>query len=264
MTNTATHRRPGIRNAFGIPVIALFMVILFSVPLTAGTYVSWKGGFHVTYPDDWYQVDYNTVDLFLFKNRADTTTMKYEAAFADSAYSPFFAGDYLILTTDVIEGMTQQQVDSVLGKLQATFGANIKYYPVADLLSDLKSNEPSYGRERKVASVLNDVVMGDQLIKRGLIMMKFFDNGVASFYFYAPDSVFQDSKRKFNDIVASFSTEGLDSVSTTSNVRVADVDPGRKTTPTETDSSSTRNYLFFAVAFLLIMIVVFRRIKSRK
>jgi hypothetical protein len=209
-----------------IQILALHVLVLtLLIPgLQAKTYLSLSGQFHITYPDDWEQIDFNTVDLFLARSEADPSIYEYDAVLAPSSSSPFFAGDYLILTIDTVGELTSGELDSVLNEFSESFQAGITDLPLSNAMADLKSNAPSYDVESKVITVLNDILLGQETVKKNLVMVKFYEKGVANFYFYSTDSLFETSKHVFQNIVASFSTENLDAALPREDVKVADIE----------------------------------------
>ena len=53
------------------------LVALLPGSSTAENYVSLNGEFYITYPEGWYQVDYNTVDYYLFNEEANRESFRY-------------------------------------------------------------------------------------------------------------------------------------------------------------------------------------------
>ncbi len=244
-----------------IVTTALLLMMIGSSVVLAENYVSWTGDFYIALPDDWAQVDYQTVDLFLISNRAGSDVLDYDAAFAPSSSIPFFAGNYMILTVDTVGELTQTQIDSVLNHMSKTFGRDIKYYPVADFLSDMKSNAPSYDADTRLITVLSDIVSQGKVTKKLMHMTKFYERGLATFYFYSPNSLFDQSKHLFKDIVQSFSTEDIEAAASQEEVRVADID-SEETTEDKGDEDSLPIVTYLA-PIVAIMIIIFAARKKR-
>ncbi len=246
-------------------IVLTMMMALFALgSARAGkNYVSWAGNFYITIPEGWEQIDYQTVDAFLLSSKASEDVLSYDAVFAPSTSAPFFIGDYLILTVDTVGEMSQIQIDSVLKIMETTFGKDVKYYPVADFLADMKSNEPSYDTDQKLATVINDIVHRDQITKKLMLVTKFYDRGVANFYFYSPDSLFEQSKDTFRQIVQSFSTENIEAAAGKARVKVANVHT-KENNDTEDDDDSvlSPNMLPF-LGLLIVIIVLIARKKKR-
>ena len=252
-------------RAVGIVTTALLIMMIGSSVVLAENYVSWTGGFYVALPDDWEQIDYQTVDVFLISNQAGSDVLDYDAVFAPSSSILFFTGDYMILTVDTVGELTQTQIDSVLNQMRKTFGRDIKYYPVADFISDLKSNAPSYDADEKLITVVSDIVQQEQVTKKLMHMTKFYEQGLATFYFYSPDSLFDQSKDIFKDIAQSFSTEDIEAAAGHQEVRVADLD-SKETAEDKEDEESLPIVLYIVPIsfFIVIIIVVVRKKRGKK
>lgn len=251
-------------RAVRIVTAALLLMMISSSVVLAENYVSWTGGFYVTLPDDWEQVDYQTVDAFLISNQAGSDVLDYDAAFAPSRSIPFFTGNYMILTVDTVGELTQTQIDSVLNQMRKTFGRDIKYYPVADFLSDLKSNAPSYDADNKLVTVVSDIVQQGQATKKLMNMIKFYERGLATFYFYSPDSLFDQSKDIFKDIVQSFSTEDIEAAAGQQEVRVADIDSEEIIEESENGDSLPIVLYIVPISILIVIIIIAARKKRGK
>lgn len=246
---TRVHRVSALRLAIGL---ALLATAAQAKPLE---YVSWKGGFHITVPEGWVQIDYYTADVFLASNQAGQEILDYEAVFADSTVIPFFAGQYFILTVDTIPGMTQQQVDSSLEVLRKVFNADFTYFPVADLMANLKSNSPSYDADQKLATVYSIIEQPGNVIRKSLLLVKFYENGIASFYFYSPDSLFEAGVEKMRQTVASLSTKNLDEAAQAGKPIVSDAKPA---------ATSDRIKRTFPWAILIALFVVIIAARHRR
>ncbi len=247
------------KNAIFSTIVILMLV---AAGLQAATYVSLNGKFLITYPDDWDQIDYNTVDLFLTRSGAEQSMFDYDAVFAPKASSPFFSGDYLILTVEKVGELSALGRDSIIQEFGKTFKSGITYISGDNFTADLQSNVPVYDRNRRIITVVSDVFQGQQPVKKNMIMLKFYDQGIATFYFYSTDSLFESSRRIFEDIAASFSTENIESALPREEVKVADIetDPEGKL---KQEDSKTLLYLSIAVFILLVLVALYAR-RSRK
>ncbi len=245
-------------------VLAAVVLILGSAAavVAANTYVDLKGNFYFNYPDDWVQVDHRIVDMFLSVNKAGKNTLDYDAAFAPAAQTPFYNGAYFILTVDTVSGgYSDRQIDSILTAMSGRYGEKVKYFPVADLLADMKSNQPGYDAERKIITVVNDIVEKGQILKKHLLVEKFFDNGVATFYFYAPVETFDESQKLFNGMLDSFHSGDAESMLPKETLKVADL----KTEEGSGDNgSSATRFLPWSILVALIIVIVIARKKKRK
>ena len=231
-------------------------VIIMGVNANAANYVCFRGGFYIQYPDDWLQVPYLTADMFLSRAAADQSAFNYEAVFAPKSSSPFFASDYLILALDSVEWFYDYQIDSVVDEMNKSFGENIEFFRIEELPSDFRSNQPVYDKNKKVISVVNDILSGDKVVRKNLTVKKFYDKGVANFYFYSPDSLFERSRAVFDGIVNSFSTENIQRAIPKEEGKIGDG---------KSDSLDKRNMLIpGGVGFIILVILLIRLRKAAK
>lgn len=242
----------------------MWMLLLTIVAVASGaretqTYVSLKGDFYIEYPDDWAQVDYWLVDAYLLRNKMDTVVLDYEAAFAFKDAPHFFSGDYLILTVDTVGELRDWQIDSVLIELIRSFGSKVRHSPTGDFLANLEPNLPNYDTLTKTVTILNEVAE-QQVPKKSLLMMKFYERGVATFYFYSPDSLFETSKYLFEQIVASLSTENVEDALPKEQLKVADLEDPEGVHEDE-NKKSKKIYLYVGAALVLLIVVLIRRLK---
>jgi hypothetical protein len=245
-----------MRNTKTRLVVVLPLILgIFVTLAVAKTFVSFKGGFYFDYPEDWDQVPYLTADLFLSRSAQDQAALNYEAVFAPKSSSPFFATDYLILAVDTVEWLYDYQIDSVVEEMEKTFGEDMKYFPSWDQPTDLKSNSPVYDKSNRILTVTSDIVSGDRIVKKNLMVKKFYDKGIANFYFYSPDTLFEKSKVVFQEMVNSFSVE---------NVAQAVPKEEGKVGGGESDELSFRKMLVPIGAALIILIVLLVRLRKSK
>ncbi|MFH2048283.1 MAG: hypothetical protein ABIJ12_02465 [bacterium] len=256
-------------NRNRIIFLSMILIILLCISAQAEPkrYISFNGEFYFDYPEDWVQLDPRLVDHFLQLNKAGKTTLDYEAAFCPTVSDPFWSGPYFIVSIDTVGDLSEKQIDSVLNNLSKSFGFGIKYFPVADFMTDLKSNTPSYDRDQKVITIINDIYEKQKLLKRHLYAMKFYEKGIATFYCYAPDSIFDKSIVIFQDVLQSFKSGDIESVLPKEKLEIADIDEAdvnKKSFPTDNKESSNTglNVAIFA-CLIVAMIIVLRRFKKK-
>ena len=257
-----------MKRVKSIGLLLVTAAILLSAGMAdAGTFVDLKGDFYFDYPEDWMEIDHRVVDLHLMANQAGETTLDYEAAFAPKESSPFYSGAYFILTVDTMSAAdAERSIDSVLNDMKAKFGKRVKYYPVADFLADMKSNAPSYDAEQKTINVINDIVEGDVVIKRHLLVRKFYERGVASFYFYAPDSLFAQAEPTFSKVLESFHSGGAEEMLPSETLKVANLGDVTEKPPVDDDDSTVSRFgipVAVLVVLGIILISARRRRKNR-
>jgi hypothetical protein len=246
-------------NRVKITTGAILLALMFATTaLTDQHYVSLKGNFYISYPEEWAQVDYSLVDEYLLRtaDTIDRALFAYEAVFAQKDVPHFFSGEYLILTVDTVGKLKDWQIDSVLIDLVNTIEEPVRYRTISEFLADPKLNMPIYDTLAQMVALLEEIP--GEVVKKSLSVMKFYDKGIATFYFYAPDAVFETSKTKFERILASFSTD-IETAMPKETLKVADLKKEAK----RKDWESTKNYLYYAVALVLILFIVIRRLKRR-
>ncbi len=236
--------------------LAILLAALSGTSMATTNYVSSAGGFYISYPDNWVQMDYNTVDYFLYNSRADSGTYHYEAVFADSAAVPFHTGSYLILSLESVPDMADYQIDSVLTDLSETLDRQIVYGKTSDFLAGNNHSVHCYDSSRGEITILDELAEGDVVVKHSLLVIKLYEQGVANFYFFSPDSTRTDNIALFEQILTSFSTENVDEAAPREQLKLADVD-------TDTDSFSYTYTVPPAILVIMIIIVAtrFRRKK---
>lgn len=228
----------------GLVLIAVATLSLQASAQADSTYVSLRGGFYFDYPDDWAQVDYLTVDYYLRALGADSSAFDYDAVFA--AKKPggrFHDHEYMILTVEPVGTLTRRQRDSIVAEL-------------ADV-------NPQWNKQTNVVTVVNDDPASP---KTTMLTMKFYDKGLAQFYFFAPDSTFGAYRPVFDEMVASFSTENVSAMLPKEEVKLAD--PDRIATGDEEaseDESGESNLIWYATlaVIIILMIVIMRKKRAR-
>lgn len=239
----------------GVIIIAV-LTLLFATVAWSAPYVSYNGEFSMQYPDNWYQVDYNTVDVFLYRHQVDSMAYKYEAVLAIEDFSPFFAGPYVMLSLDTVGTLSDDQIDSVVVHLAGDFEEKIYHMPTAEFLSEWRPNRPNYDQDSKIASFCTEVPGQGDHVMMNLIMMRFYEKGIASFFFYAPDTLYDAQVTVFQDIVNSISTDNYKQDAPKNEVEIADID-------TDNDSSSAVPIVIWA-ALGTILIVLIARLRRKK
>lgn len=243
--------------------ITILILLVLLIALATGqepgltNYFSSNGKFVISYPDDWAQMDYNTVDYFLMSSDASEQALNYDAVFALKESIPFHKGPYFILTVDTSGPLNQIEVDSLLEQLSETFGEGIKYFPTGDYLADLESHAPNWDAEKRQITILNNITEQYKIIKRNLWVMQFYDGGIANFYFFAADSLFVQYRPVFEQIISSFTTENLEAAIPKQNLKLANIEDSP-----DTDSGSNALTIFglpFTIVVALLIIVIARK-----
>lgn len=206
----------------GIAGISCLVAVFFlTAPASAEEFVSLNGGFRIAYPPNWMQVDYRTADHYIQQTGA---RLAYEAVFMDRAAPSFFEGDYLILTVDTVGELTQQQIDSALAALAEDLGREIAEVTPDEFMADTSGAILTYDRENQAVATVSDVVVGQVRPKKNILVMKFYNKGVANFYFYSAEGDFARALPLYKQIFATFTTESRQRTGGPEEIKVYDPD----------------------------------------
>ncbi len=241
-------------------LFVLFALILGYGLVTASdlsnSYVSLNGNFYIQYPADWKQIPFADVDRYLASKKAGRPIYNYDAVFAPKNSDPYYSGSYFIMTVDTVGKLSDKQIDSVLNVLSSNFGKGIKYFPVSNFMADLKTDSPNYDKKTKTVSIYNKIVQDNTSIKNSLIMIKFYDFGIATFYCYALGDAFETDKELFSQIVASLSTEDVKSKLPKEQVKVADIKTTKKSYGDTENKSTLRSIAIFSGIFIVLYLLL--------
>lgn len=241
------------RALIGLSV--LIAAILAATTATAEVFESFNGRFHFAYPDSWVQIDYVTAEVYLTRGNPDQE-VDFEAVFSDKKAFAVFQGQYLILTVDTVGPLTAEQRDSVLNNMSREFNR-----PVKEVTSDafmMAACRDSIVFDRADGRVVVETeVPGDKSGTRvNLLVMKFYDQGIANFYFYCPAIEVAANLPVFREMVMSFSTEQLQPATPAGPIKVADIESGR---------NKTRNYsLFFGGPILIVFLILIIQLRKKR
>ena len=259
-------RLNGAVRLFG-PIIALALmavVILSAAGYADEMFRSFNGGFRVTLPDGWSQVDYRTADYHLANAGAD---LDYEAAFDGNPSDPVFASEYLILTLDTTSALADStgklipaEVDSVLSGVAADFDKKLVRIGSRAFRLQEHQDVVAYDTVHHVVYAVSTIDAETDDAHMNLLAMKLYKNGVANFFFYSDESSFTDNLPDFEAILASFSTD-MQAANDGSGVKVADLDEKLKK---EDVTNSTVVITAAVLAVFVIALVLLSRRKRRK
>ena len=231
---------------------ALLLLLLVAATASANTYVSSAGRFYFTYPDDWEQVDYNTVDYYLMNGKADREAFNYDAAFAPKSSVPFYDAEYLILSVDSMAALTARQVDSMARDYSRVLGEPVKRVNTGSYMADAAANTPVLDTAENVLVIVSNVSDSGRVVQKNIWVQKFYEGGIANFYFYTPDSLYQKTKDLIETMVSSFSTENIEAARPREQLKLAKIN-------TETDNddgSAGPGFYILVVAVILILAIL--------
>ena len=222
----------------------------------ADTFVSYNGKFHFTYPETWVQVDYTTAEYYLTHGDPENE-VDFEAVFSEKQTFVIFQGQYLILTVDTVGPGTTELVDSVLKELSDEFSRPIKEVSPEEFLSGSLTDTIAFDRTNNLVSIQTEVAGRDAGPRVSLLVMKFYEHGIANYYFYAPKVEFFPSLSTYRDMAMSFSTEAVEKAPA-DEVRVADLED-------DDDDTGMPVAVYGGLAAVLIAIVALRmRSRAKK
>jgi len=237
------------RRALTVSILAL----LATASAIAEPFVSFNGKFQFTYPPTWKQVDYRTADYHLSRGRAAGDELNYEAVFADSRAYAIFSGQYLILTVDTIGALDDRQVDSVLEVMGGDFGRKVSRMSADSFLVAWNMEDIAYDATTRSAAVISELEGDETGPRMNALIMRFYEHGIANFFFYCPKAEFEAGLPVFKEMVASLSTENLQQALKTKSVKVAEVD----------DSWSVGRYAAL-IGGLVVLLVIILAVRSRR
>jgi hypothetical protein len=239
------------------------MLLVMTASVMATNYVSYAGKFYLTYPDDWVQMDYVTVDGFLQQSGAvDRTLFDYEVVLAHKDNSPFFDGPYLLLKLDTSRVYTREMIDSVANELAAEYRTSRAEIPFDEFWDRMAFKVPYVDHERGITVIKLAMGPPREGQKYNVIAVKYYEHGAANFFFYAPRDQFNDNLETFRAIFTSMSTDNWERAAASEPVRVADIDTTVK--PDRADSADSRTTLWVLVGIALILVVIIRSYLIRK
>lgn len=231
--------------------VALVFLLIGVVAVSAGTFESFSGKFHITYPDSWDRIDYRSVDFYLTRNNPNPELLAYEAVFAPISDQKFFDGPYLLLTIDTIGELIGPTKDSALASIAKGFGSRIDSTFSGDMFGNLQADAPRYDPATRLLAVETDIHEGRVLTKRNLLVVRLYEHGLANFYFYAPDSLWTSSVPVFAQIARSFTPGSPQAGSARESVKIADVGRGEKSS-----SLPKRTWMIPPGLFVILIAIV--------
>jgi hypothetical protein len=209
---------------------AIFLLFPLS-PVSAKTFISYNGQFHLSYPESWEQIDFRSVDFYLTQNNPNPSLLDYEAVFAPISTKPFYEEPYLLLTVDKIGESIGPVRDSVLASIAAGFSGHLDSVGSEQLLGRLVADQPLYVPDRQMIAVQTDIHEGRTVTKRNLLVVRFCQRGLVNFYFYAPDSLWTASLPTFFQIAQSFTPGTQPTDMPKETLKVADLSKEDSTSP---------------------------------
>jgi hypothetical protein len=263
-------------NAMKKWLLIFGILAILPAGLLAGTFIDWRGGFYVTYPDDWFHVPYNTVNIFLQTQDIDLTKFDYDAVLSLKTDKPFFVGPYVFIALSQSAELSSAQIDSILRSMSQSYGKPYVEGSLSKTEIVFRYDQPVYDRQTKTVAVAS-IIRSEYGEKVQLEIRKFYENGTAFFMCYSPTDVYLQYKPVFLGIANSFSTKDLDQVAPKENFKVVDLSqrtdagPGPRGSSSDNDDSSgdsshsITNYVLLPLAIIaILLIVIVKKMKRMK
>lgn len=201
----------GNKRFLRIVVFALTVLLgLAAAPAAvAENFVDWKGGFWFSMPDGWEKVDYKVVDRVLVTADTSREIFDYEGVFAPAGKKIFSSGGYFVVTYDSTGELTKRESDSILTTIGKTYSTDVFDAAVVEYMSDLVPGRPQVDLEKRTLSVLSEMAYRPEARTKMWLYLTLKNEGLLTFYFYSPDSLFERHKPLYDEVIASLSFEKL-------------------------------------------------------
>lgn len=240
----------------GLVLVAVILSLTSVAP--AKNFISFNGQFYLTYPDSWEQIDFRSVDYFLTQNNPNPALLAYEVVLAPISTRPFYEEPYLLLTFDKIGELIGATRDSALASIASGFSAQIDSVGRNELVGKIKPDAPLYVSEDRMLAVQTDIHEGRTITRRNLLVVRFSQVGLTSFYFYAPDSMWAAALPVFVQIAQSFTPGTQPPNMTPETLKVADLSKEDSTSP------GIRRYWPIPSGLIVILIVIMAARRRRR
>ncbi|MCX6828895.1 MAG: hypothetical protein NT002_06380 [candidate division Zixibacteria bacterium] len=216
-------------------ILAAVMVVPSALP--GNTFVDWRGGFYVSYPDDWFHVPYSTVDIFLQTQGIDPNRFDFDAVLAKKTDQPFFLEPYVFITLTADWQLDGREIDSALKSISAQYGKDYVEGSLKTADVVFTFDRPVYDRSLNAVAVVKPITT-DVANKISMEIRKFYEKGCAVFLCYAPSEMYESAKPIFISMLNSFSTRDLDKVAPKESLKVVDLSQRKASSAGQIESES--------------------------
>ena len=232
-------------------------------------YVNWGKKYYITIPNDWRRIERLNVENFLKIHNKDPRQVDFDVFLCPKAAVPFYSQAYVFVSAEEVENSVSF-ADSIYVGMEREFDKMIDEMARAGPISRMKSRKPVYDKSTQTITQVSEVnAQGQNQIMT--LVMKFYDFGIATFYFYTTEDRYQSFKEKFKEIADSFSDKDLEKASGGAIPKIVDVSDINSQTNTPggalgggDDSETPGAILPWAVAIsLAIMVLVVIRKRRR-
>jgi hypothetical protein len=246
-----------MKRLCGIFLIALTAVVLLTGDLFAGTYVSFSGKFSITYPDNWYQIDYRTLNFYSTRGGTVKPAVEPEAGFAMKSSNPWNNGPFIILSVDTFWVFTPKDRDSIVQSIAESIETPVNKNPSgATYDASWSPKEVLYWPSPKIASF--SIEPKDTVRVRMQLVLKFTDRSIANIYFYCPEKTWMENQQIFSGFLSSFTTDNIQSEIKKEPHKIADAEKLKE------ESGKSSSFVIIISIFVVALAVVVSIISRKR
>lgn len=234
---------------------------------SAENYVNWGKKYYVTIPDDWRQIERFNVENFLILHDKDPKGIEFDIFLCPKDAEPFYSQAYVFISADQLEN-SASFADSIYAGMGRNFDKLIDEMAKAGPISRMKSREPVYDKSTQTLTQVSAInAQGQDQVMT--LVMKFYDYGIATFYFYTTEDKYESFKDKFKEIADSFSGKDLEKAAAGQKPKIVDVSDinTQANTPGASQpggGSESRPILPWAIAISLAIVIFIVTRKRRR
>lgn len=237
---------------------------------TAGNYVNWGKKYYITIPGDWRQIERSNVESFLQLHGKNPEEVDFDIFLCPKDASPFYSQAYVFISAEQLANSVSF-ADSIYAGMGREFDKLINEAADAGPISRMKSRVPVYDKSTQTITQVSELnTQGQNQIMT--LVMKFYDYGIATFYYYTTADKYEGFKDKFKEISDSFSGEDLEEAAGVDKPNIVDVSDINAQTNTseavqiaEEDPGESKVIFPLAITISLAMValVVIRKRRQR-
>ena len=254
-----------VRTCYAACAVTLALTFGISASTeSAENYVNWGKKYYITIPDDWRQIERFNVENFLTLHDKDPKGIDFDIFLCPKDAEPFYSQAYVFISADQLENSVSF-ADSIYAGMGRDFDKLIDEMANVGPISRMKSREPVYDKSTRTITQVSQLnAQGQDQVMT--LVMKFYDFGIATFYFYTTADKYESFKDKFKEIADSFSDKDLEKAADGQKPNIVDMSdinaqantPGA--TPATGDSDSRRIFPWaIAISLATVIFIVIRK-----
>lgn len=254
-----------------ICLTVLAALVLAQSSSAVQTFIDWRGGFYFQYPDNWYEIEYRQVNIFLGSQNVSRDEFDYDVALAAQGPGPFWETVYVFVSSFKMGKLNEAEIDSALKDISSQYGTDCRSGTWSTGEYPLELGIPVYDKSIRTVAV-RDMFRGEGTAKMLLQMRVFHDEGAAVFSCYAPDSVYRDVEKDFFKLATSLTTGDLHEIAPKESTQVVDLSQrevqksaaGNAETGTETSSKPRSGWLIIILGLVVLAAVCYFILNKKK